>query len=604
MKLVMTLLARDEADIVDAQIRFHLNAGVDFVIATDNLSQDGTTQILESYAKAGQLHLIREDGEYLQQAEWITRMGRLAATEFGADWVIHSDADEFWWPRGDSLTDVLASIPSRYGIVRALLRHFVPRPDDGSPFAERMTVRMSTSAPINDPRSLFRPNLKIIHRADPNVNVSIGAQRLLDSTLVPLRGWYPIEFFHFPVRSLEQCERKYAHQQTGPGQTPSPYYDRVRALIDEGRLEEVYESLVVDDDALERGLQEASLVVDTRLRDALRALREGKQLTFPRPTVVDEAAYAIDVQVAFHLNAGVDFVIATDNNSRDGTTELLERYERHGVLRLIREPAEGLRQGEWVTRMARLAATKHGADWVINTDADEFWWPRGGSLKDVLAAVPEKYGIVQAFWRSFVPRPDDGAFFAERMTVRLTQYAPINDPTSFYRPVVKVAHRADPNVTVARGNHALADSPLRTLPTWHPIEVLHFPLRSRAQWMRKVELQGEAFTKHIDRSGTGYHLKGYDALRDGRIEQQHESLVVDDDALERGLAEGSLVLDTRLRDALRAVRGGKPLTFPTPTLADDAEYAVEAAALSEAYAVRAQRQLDGLEQRLHSLESR
>jgi len=295
MKLVMTLLARDEADIVDEQIRFHLNAGVDFVIATDNLSADGTTEILESYAKTGELHLIREDGEYLQQAEWITRMGRLAATDFGADWIIHSDADEFWWPRGDTLKDVLASIPSRYGIVRALLRHFVPRPDDGSPFAERMTVRMSTSAPINDPRSLFRPNLKIVHRAAPNVNVSIGAQRLIDSALVPLRGWYPIEFFHFPVRSLEQCERKYAHQQTGPGQTPSPYYDRVRALIDEGRLEEVYESLVVDDDALERGLQEASLVVDTRLRDALRALREGKQLTFPRPTVVDEAAYAVDV---------------------------------------------------------------------------------------------------------------------------------------------------------------------------------------------------------------------------------------------------------------------------------------------------------------------
>jgi hypothetical protein len=121
--------------------------------------------------------------------------------------------------------------------------------------------------------------------------------------------------------------------------------------------------------------------------------------------------------------------------------------------------------------------------------------------------------------------------------------------------------------------------------------------------MRKVELQGEAFTKHIERSGTGYHLKGYDALRGGRIEQQHEALVVDDDALQRGLEEGSLVLDTRLRDALRALHEGRELTFPAPTLADDAEYAVEAAALSEAYAVRAQRQLDGLEQRLLLLET-
>src|SRR3954452_15414253 len=149
MKLVMTLLARDEADVVDANLTYHLNAGVDFVIAMDNLSQDGTTDILESYEKDGQLHLIRQDGEYLRQADWITQMGWMAASEFGADWVIHSDADEFWWPRGESLKDVLDSIPARYGVVRALLRHFVPRPEDGQPFAERMTVRMSASAPIN-----------------------------------------------------------------------------------------------------------------------------------------------------------------------------------------------------------------------------------------------------------------------------------------------------------------------------------------------------------------------------------------------------------------------------------------------------------------------
>jgi hypothetical protein len=295
MKVVMTLLARDEADIVDENLKFHLNAGVDFVIAMDNLSQDGTTELLESYAKNGHVRLIRQDSEYLRQADWITEMGRLAATEHGADWVIHTDADEFWWPRGESLKDVLTSIPARYGVVRALLRHFVPRPDDGSPFAERMTVRMSASSPINDPRSLYRPNLKIVHRADPNVNVSIGAQRLIDSPLVPLRGWYPIEFFHFPVRNLEQCERKYSYQQTGPGQTPSPYYDRVRQLIAEGRVKELYDSLVVDDGALERGLQDGTLVIDTRLRDALRALRDGEPLTFPRPTVVDEAAYAVDV---------------------------------------------------------------------------------------------------------------------------------------------------------------------------------------------------------------------------------------------------------------------------------------------------------------------
>ena len=188
--------------------------------------------------------------------------------------------------------------------------------------------------------------------------------------------------------------------------------------------------------------------------------------------------------------------------------------------------------------------------------ADEFWWPREGSLREILAAVPPRYGIVQAFWRSFVPRVDDGEFFAERMTARVSQQAPINDPTSFYRPVVKVAHRADPQVTVGRGNHALVDSRFAVLRTWYPIEVLHFPLRSRVQWAHKVELQGVAFTEHIERPGTGYHLRGYDALREGHIEEQHAGMVVDNAAAEQGVADGTLVIDTRLRDALRTLRQG------------------------------------------------
>ena len=333
-----------------------------------------------------------------------------------------------------------------------------------------------------------------------------------------------------------------------------------------------------------------------------------------------DEADVIDAQVAYHLNAGADFVVATDNNSRDGTTEILEAYAREGCLHLIREPAEGLRQGEWVTRMARLAATRFGADWVINSDADEFWWPRGGSLKEVLATVPPRYGVVHAFWRCFVPRPDDDGSFAERMTIRLTQHAPINDPSSFYRPVTKVAHRADPNVVVGRGNHGLIGSRFQPMTTWHPIEILHFPLRSRAQWLRKIELQGEAFTRHIERAGTGYHLAGYSALQGGRIDEQYEAMLVDDDAAERGLRDGTLAADTRLRDVLAALRmrpGGererafalpseapRPISFPAPTAAEAAVYAVEAAVLGEADAVRAQRRLDAIEQRLLSLEAR
>jgi len=103
MKLVMTLRTRDQADIVEAVVAFHLNAGVDFVIATDHRSVDGTVEILESYAREGVLRLIRELGEEVRGSEWRTRMARMAATEYGADWTFSCDGDEFWRPRGGSM---------------------------------------------------------------------------------------------------------------------------------------------------------------------------------------------------------------------------------------------------------------------------------------------------------------------------------------------------------------------------------------------------------------------------------------------------------------------------------------------------------------------
>jgi hypothetical protein len=264
--------------------------------------------------------------------------------------------------------------------------------------------------------------------------------------------------------------------------------------------------------------------------------------------------------------------------------------------------------------MARLAATDFGADWVINSDADEFWWPRGASLRDVLGAVPERYGTVGAFLRMFVPRPGGGDPF-ERMTVRFSALAPINDPASLYKPIRKIVHRAHPEIRLTRGNHALLDSPFAPLRGWFPVEVFHFPLRSVEQCAHKADLQGTAFSKHVDRSPTAYHAVMFEALHEGRIADYYESLVVADDDLERGAAEGRLVVDTRLRDALRLLLAADgagyvlpaeapPLSFPIPTLVEDAEYAVEAAVLGEADVVRLQRRLDELENRLLTLELR
>ena len=277
MKLVMTLLARDEADIVDAQIAFHLDAGVDYVIATDNRSEDATTEILERYASEGHLHLIREPGDDLRQTEWVTRMARLAATEFGADWVLNTDADEFWWPRRGDFRDLFAAIPPRFGVIRGAWRNFVPRPDDDRFFAERMTVRLCT--PSFHPHPLST-HFKSAHRAVADVRVGRGNHEAFGTGLVPLRGWYPIEILHFPVRSLEHCLRKYVTQfvalernaEKGIAGHMAEAYRAYKA----GALEDFYAPLVVDEVALADGVLHGDLAVDTRLRNRLRDLGFGE----------------------------------------------------------------------------------------------------------------------------------------------------------------------------------------------------------------------------------------------------------------------------------------------------------------------------------------
>ena len=257
-----------------------------------------------------------------------------------------------------------------------------------------------------------------------------------------------------------------------------------------------------------------------------------------------------------------------------------------------------------MTRMARLAATDFGADWVVNSDADEFWWPRGESLRDVLAAVPDRYGTVSAFLRVFVPRPGDGPF-AERMTVRFSPLAPINDPASLYKPIRKVIHRGHPEIRLTRGNHALVGSPFAPLRGWFPVEVFHFPLRTAEQTAHKAYLQGTAFQQHIDRAPTAYHRNMFAALNGGRIGDYYESLVVDDDrARPRRRGRKARGRHEATRCASESSQPGRRPTFPIPTLVEDAEYAVEAAVLGEADVVRLQRRLDELESRLHTLEAR
>ncbi|MGH2993837.1 MAG: glycosyltransferase family 2 protein [Solirubrobacterales bacterium] len=285
MKLVMAMKVRDEDDVLEHNLRYHRAQGVDHFIVTDNASTDGTTEILRRYEAAGLLKLVEEPAteDFRDQAHrWVTRMARLAATELGADWVVHADADEFWSPVAGTLKQALAEIPDEYGIVLAPRPEFVARPDGPEQFWERMTVR--------EARSRLRP--KVAHRADPDVVLHRGAHdvdierdeggvrhsgravmRAVKSNRATAEDrlvWapvFPARVLHFPLRSLDQYRRKI--EVTLRGGFDDKAHDELRDEYEAGRLPELYEGLVEDDAAVEAALREGRLVEDTRVRDYL-----------------------------------------------------------------------------------------------------------------------------------------------------------------------------------------------------------------------------------------------------------------------------------------------------------------------------------------------
>lgn len=271
MALALTLLVHGEADVLDAQLAFHLNAGVDVVLADGAGAGDEAAGVLEDYAREGHVRPVRLDAG--GEEERRTCLVRLAAAEHGAEWVIDADPGEFWFPRAESLKDALLAIPFRYGVVQALVRALVARPE-GRPLEECVTVRRPV--PSGPDRPSLGQALRPLYRAHDRLEL-VPRGNAAEAWRVPLRGWYPIEVFALP----------------GPGA-----------------------GVGLDDDEVARGLEDGSLVADARLVDALRSLRERAEpgyayarpgagkLRLPVPTVVDDAQYAIECAAVGEVDFG------------------------------------------------------------------------------------------------------------------------------------------------------------------------------------------------------------------------------------------------------------------------------------------------------------
>lgn len=99
---------------------------------------------------------------------------------------------------------------------------------------------------------------------------------------------------------------------------------------------------------------------------------------------VKDESDIIELNIRYHAAKGCEAFFIVDNGSTDGTLDILQSLSKEFLIYLYQDSRLGHNQGEnmtWMTYEAR----KKGYDWVIENDADEFWYPKSGDYRTNLS---------------------------------------------------------------------------------------------------------------------------------------------------------------------------------------------------------------------------
>jgi hypothetical protein len=209
-KLIMTLLARDEEDIIENNICFHLNHGIDYILAIDNDSQDRTREIFKKYAKKGVLSYEVIKDHTHEQSKWISMLAQKAVKKHKATHLIHCDADEFWYPTSG---DLRSNLPQKGEVFNVPVLNYLPEKFNLPWMNKRMLVTKPFEYRANlEPDRSYRMFLysypaKIMTTSE-FTDISQGNHAVINKKpkkVIPIEHIY---IHHFPIRSYAQFESK------------------------------------------------------------------------------------------------------------------------------------------------------------------------------------------------------------------------------------------------------------------------------------------------------------------------------------------------------------------------------------------------------------
>lgn len=262
IRLIMTLLVKNEADIIADNIRVHHNLGVDGFAVMDNGSTDGTLDLLQQLKDEGiNIHIIHQPAQDYQQAKWMTELAFYARDKMGADMVISNDADEFYIPKNGC--DLRAYFSRKDSVVT--VRRYNMALDDRAmqPGYQYWDGDLKVINPIfYDKSAQLKQDAvsMLLVKISPKAIVNpYGLFRLKGGNhranhvwrLISKRDEADIEVIHFPIRSYDQFERNIINRKRLIETTNArmgDHYRRWVRLYDEGKLREEFQKFLLSAD--------------------------------------------------------------------------------------------------------------------------------------------------------------------------------------------------------------------------------------------------------------------------------------------------------------------------------------------------------------------